>query len=163
MKCIPRRLRWMIAAAVLGISTTAIAEDATVKFDQAKVFTGKSAGFDTVATLKKGDKVQVLAREGAWVKVSAGGKQGWIGTNSLGDAKGKSFLAGIGEAASGASGSSSASGSAAGKGAGESERWAQSNNMNRSGLERMLALRNTVNGSEFEKFTTEGNVGPGKK
>jgi hypothetical protein len=153
----------MIAAAIFGISTAAVAEDATIRYDDAKVRTGKSAGFDTIATLKKGDKVQVLAHEGPWAKVSAGGKQGWIGINSLGDAKGKSFFAGAGELAAGASGSSSASAAGAGKGAGESEQFAQSKNLSRSGLDRMLALRNTINGSEFEKFTTEGNVGPGKK
>jgi hypothetical protein len=163
MKCKPR-VRWMIAAAVLGVSTTAaFAEDATIKFNQAKVLTDKFTGSDTVTSLSKGDKVQVLAREGAWAKVSAGGKQGWISANSLGDPKGKGMFAGAGEIAGKMSGSDSASDSAAGKGGLPSEKWAQSKNMSRAGLQRMMALRDTVSGSEIKSFDTEGNVGIGKK
>ena len=159
-----RSLQCILTAAVLGISSSAaLAEDATIRYDNAKVRTGKSAGFDTVATLKKGEKVQVLAHEGSWVKVNANGKQGWIGVNSLGDAKGKGFFEGAGELAAGASGSSSASAAGAGKGGLPSEQWAQSKNLSHAGLDRMIALRQTIQGSEFEKFTDEGHVGPGKK
>jgi hypothetical protein len=163
MKCKPR-VRWMIAAAVLGISTTAaMAEDAAVKFNQVKVFAENTTASDTVTSLSKGEKVQVLARQGPWVKVSAGGKQGWISANSLGDPKGKSMFAGLGEAAGKVSGSDSASGSAAGKGGLPSEQWAQSKNLSRAGLQRMMALRETVGGGEIKTFDTEGNVGIGKK
>jgi outer membrane lipoprotein SlyB len=163
MKSKPR-VRWMIAAAVLGISTTAaMAEDAAVKFNQAKVFTEKSVASDTVISLTKGEKVQVLAREGAWAKISAGGKQGWISANAVGDPKGKSGFAGLGEVAGKVSGSESASGSAAGKGGLPSEQWAQSKNLSRAGLQRMMALRDTVGGSEIKTFDIDGNVGIGKK
>ena len=139
MKCKRQRVRWIIAAAVLGISTTAaMAEDATIKFNQAKVFAENTTASDTVISLSKGQKVQVLARQGAWAKVSAGGKQGWISANSLGDPKAKSMFAGLGEAAGNVSGSDSASGSAAGKGGLPSEQWAQSKNLSRAGLQRML-------------------------
>jgi hypothetical protein len=153
----------MIAAAVLGVSTAAVAEDATIKYDDSKIFSGKAAKYDTVATLKKGNKVQVLAREGPWVKVQASGKQGWIGANSLVDPKGKGLLEGVGELAQHAEGSSSATGANAGKGAGEAEQWANSQNMSRAGLERMVALSKSIAPGEFAKFVNEGNVGPGKK
>jgi hypothetical protein len=157
-----RSLRWMIAAAVFGIATAAVAEEATIRYNDAKL-RAKPTPFDTVATLKKGDKVQVLAHEAGWVKIQAGGKQGWIAAISLADAKGKSLLEGLGEAAAAAPGSSSASAAGAGKGAGESEQFAQSKNLSRSGLDRMIALRKTVDGSEYESFVTQGKVGPGKK
>jgi hypothetical protein len=158
-----RSLRWILtAAAVFGISTAAVAEEGTIRYNDAKL-RAKPSPFDTVATLNKGDKVQVLGHEGGWVKVQAGGKQGWIAANSLADAKGKSLLEGLGEAAAAAPGSSSASAAGAGKGAGESEQFAQSKNLSRSGLNRMIALRETVGPSEYETFVTQGNVGPGKK
>jgi len=157
-----RSLRWMLAAAVFGISTAAVAEEATIRYDDAKL-RAKQGPFDTIAMLKRGEKVQVLAHEGGWVKVQAGGKQGWLAAASLVDAKGKGLLEGLGEAAAAAPGSSSASAAGAGKGAGESEQFAQSKNLSRSGLDRMLAVRKTVDGSEYESFVNQGKVGPGKK
>ena len=40
---------------------------------------------------------------------------------------------------------------------------ARTTGMSPAGLERMLALRKTVSGADWERFTTEGNVGPAKR
>ena len=51
----------------------------------------------------------------------------------------------------------------AGKGLGEALAYARSTGMSPAGLERMLALRKTVSGADWERFITEGNVGPAKR
>lgn len=156
--------RWLIAAAVLGMTTAAGAEDVYVKLPMARVKAQAGAGADDVVRLKKGDKLQVLGRQGSWLKVKSGDREGFIHENSVSaGGGGGGDLGGLGQLLGNASGSSAASSAEAGKGLGEALDYARSHGMSTNGLDRMLALRTQVTGSDWQKFTTEGNVGPARK
>jgi len=152
-----------IATALLGISTVAMAEEVVVKLPTAKVLTGKNQTYPVVAALQQGDKLQVLAHEGPWLKVKIGDKEGYIGQNSVAAPGGGNIFSGAGKLVSSASGSKGASDAAAGQGVGEALKFAQSKNYSTAGLDRMIALSATVTPPEWEQFTTQGQVGPGKK
>jgi len=162
-----QRARWVIALAVLGISTAAIAEDVMVKYQSAIVHTGKSAHNQTVATLKKGEKMQVLAKDGDWLKVKTGDKLGYIQANyviAAGSNNSGGGFAGLSNLVAGSSGSAEATGGAAVKGVDDSVKWAQSNGKSTAGLDRMIAVSATLlQDGDWDKFTRQGNVGPSKK
>jgi hypothetical protein len=152
--------RWLLAA-VLAVATPALGEELAVRYATVNLQSGKTSTSARVAQLKQGDKVEVLAREGTWLKVKAGDKVGYLQQNSVG-IPGASRST-IGKTVGGSSAASAGTSGEAAKGVGESNAWAKSTGRNTAGLERMLALRNEVDDAQFEKFTTEGNVGPAKK
>jgi hypothetical protein len=156
------RVRLIVASVVLALTAAAVsAEDVFVKYATGPVYTTKSARAGTVAVLKRGDKLQVLGREGAWLKVMADGKEGYIGSNSVATAQnsgggGVSFL--------GSSGSESATAGAAAKGVDDSTKWAKTNSKSTAGLDRMEALRySLIKDGDCEKFAVEGKVGTPKR
>lgn len=155
--------RWLIGAVVLagavGVASDArAAETVTVKFPNARLLAKKSGGSDLMLTLRRGDVLEVVAREGTWYKVKAAdGKVGYVQENSLARPGEK-----VGQGTVGTSGKG-ASFAEATRGVGESEQWAKSTGNDTSGLARMLALRAAVRGADFDAFTTEGNVGPARK
>jgi hypothetical protein len=158
-----KRRMILIAAAVLAMAGTSSAEDVYVKLPTARVKAQAGAGADDVVRLKKGDKLQVLGRQGSWIKVKAGDKEGYVHENSVSSSGGGGEGTSLSQILGGASGSSAASSAEAGKGLGEALDYARSHGMSPNGLERMLALRGQVSGSDWQKFTAEGNVGPAKK
>jgi hypothetical protein len=156
-----RTSRWLIgavAAGALGVTTAAAAETVTVKFPNARLLAKKSGGSDLVMSLRRGDTLEVVGREGTWYRVKAAdGKEGYVQENSLAKAGEK-----VSQGTSGAAGRG-ASFAEASRGVGESEQWAKSTGNDTRGLMRMFALRETVKGADFDAFTTQGNVGPAKK
>lgn len=68
-----------LVAAVTFSAGAVCAEDVWVN-STAKVTirAGKGPVYDGVIDVHKGDKLTVLAREGAWLKVSFSGKEGWV-------------------------------------------------------------------------------------
>lgn len=58
-------------------------EEMYVKRAQLRVLGGKGNLYEPVTTLKLGDKLDVVAREGTWAKVSANGKEGWVQLSAL--------------------------------------------------------------------------------
>ena len=106
------------AVAVLGtLSTAAMAEEAIVKMPAASVLSAKTARSTKLASLKTGDKLQVLAHEGSWLKVTFGGKEGYVHENTVGGGGDNSLSKALGKASG--SSASEASGKLAGKGVGE--------------------------------------------
>jgi len=156
-----RRTHALIAAALLGVSAAAFAEDVTVKLPTATVLSAKTARSAKVAQLSQGQKLQVLGREGSWLKVKVGDKEGYVHENAVSASGGNDGLAGVGKMLGSASGASASSSAEAGRGAGESEQWAMSKNMNATGLQRMLAIRNSVNDADWQRFAADGK-GPAK-
>lgn len=149
--------QWLVAAttaAVLAVaSTAALAEDVTVKLPAASVLSGKSARSTKIAQLKTGDKLQVLGREGSWLKVRFGDKEGYVHENSVGGSGGDK---GLSQLLGGASGASEGSGAMAGKGVGESAvAWAKSHSMNTAGLDKMIAMRNAITDADQRKFDAD--------
>src|SRR5689334_6808634 len=128
------RTRALIAAALIGVSTAALAEDVTVKLPTATVLAGKTARSARVAQLSEGQKLQVLGREGSWLKVKVGEKEGYVHENAVSaSGGGGEGLGGLGKMLGSASGASSATSAEAGRGIGESEKWAESKNMSAAG------------------------------
>lgn len=155
--------RWLIAAGLLSIAVTASAETVYVKLPVANVLAGKGAGTDRIAQLKKGDKLEVLGKEGSWLKVKVEGKEGYVHQNSVSSSSTGNDSGGLSKLLGGGSAASAESSAEAGRGLGESLAFARSKGMSPAGLDRMLALRKTVTGSEWTAFTAEGHVGPDKK
>ena len=162
-----RSQRNRITAAVIGVaisvSTAAHAEDVFVKLPEANILAGKGAGSDRIAQVKKGEKLQVLAHEGSWLKVKLGDREGYVHENSVSTSAQGDGGGGLSKLLGTASGASGASSAEAGRGLGEALAYARSTGMSPAGLDRMLALRKTVTGADWERFTVEGNVGPAKK
>jgi hypothetical protein len=154
-----QRTSGLIAAAVIGVcgAAGALAEDVFVKLPTAKVLAGKGPAYATLVPLKKGDKLQVIGREGGWYKVKAGEQEGYIFQNSISTtavsaaSSGSSFL--------GSSEAKPAEATAAARGV-ESTEWAKASGMNQNGLNRMLALRTQVAAPELDQFMGQGKVGP---
>jgi hypothetical protein len=148
----PHRTRALIAAALLGVSTAALAEDVTVKLPTATVLSAKTARSAKVAQLSEGQKLQLLGREGSWLKVKVGDKEGYVHENAVSASGGGEGLGGLGKMLGSASGASAGSSAEAGRGIGESEKWAQSKNMSAAGLQRMIAIRNSVSDADWQTF-----------
>lgn len=67
----------MATCGVLAWSAALAQETGTaLKPDQIKAEPFKDA--QTVGQIAKGDRVEILARQAGWVRVQAGGKQGWV-------------------------------------------------------------------------------------
>lgn len=71
-------MRSVLFLMILLLSLPAMAEDMYVKSTRGKVLASPDFKSKTVTVLSKGDKVKVLQTKGQWVKVSAGGKSGWM-------------------------------------------------------------------------------------
>jgi hypothetical protein len=160
---VSQRVRWAVAAVVLGLSAATLAEEVVVKQPNGKLFATKSA-FNKIADLDKGTKLQVIAREKPWIKVKAGDKEGWVGENSVGTSAGgdNSLSKGLGFLSGGGSGAGNSTASA-GKGDLRALDLARTQGMSTAGFERMLALRQAVPPADCEQFARDGNVGPFKK
>lgn len=158
-----KRVKW-ISMLCLLVSPAALAEDVFVKQATVIVRDGKGSAYDEVGKVKKGDKLQVVGREGPWIKVNLGSREGWVYETAVADSKpGGDLGAGLGKMLGGNSQASSQSDAAAGKGFGEALKWADSKHMSRAGLQRMYAIRKSVTGKEWEAFAKEGNVGVERK
>lgn len=156
-----RHTRALVAVALLGVSAAAFAEDVTVKLPTATILSAKTARSAKVAQLSQGAKLQVLGREGSWLKVKVGEKEGYVHENAVSASGGGEGLSGVGKMLGSASGASSATSAEAGRGAGESQQWAMSKNMNANGLQRMIAIRNAVNDADWQRFAGD-DKGPAK-
>jgi hypothetical protein len=161
---IKKRSCLIAATAIIGISAVAFAEDVVIKLPTAKLRTKGGSGYPVVAELKKGDKVQLLAHEGTYVKVKFQGKEGYLGENTVASTAGGNPFAGLGAAASEfTTGSKGAGVSAAGKGDLRALELAASKGMSTAGLTKMLSLNEQLPPGDWEAFMNQGHVGAGKK
>jgi uncharacterized protein YraI len=150
--------------AILAMAPPAtLAEDVFVQQPSVTLRAGKGAAYEEVATVKKGDKLTVLAREGKWLKVSAAGKQGWVFENSVAAKSAGGGLSGLSSLMSQGAGTSTVDEGAAGRGIGESLTWAKGANMDPRPLDRMIAARKRISPQQWERFVNEGRVGPAKQ
>jgi hypothetical protein len=159
---IKHRGRLALGAAVLAVAAVASAEDVLVKYP-ARLVGGKSPRHAVVAQLNKGDRLQVVAREGPWLRVKIGDKEGYVSENAVNNGgAGDSQIAGVGKQ-TGASADPLSAG-AASKGVGQDAiKWSQSSGKSTAGLERMIAMSTSVTGPDCDSFEAAGNVGPSRK
>jgi uncharacterized protein YraI len=149
------------ALAIAGGATLVLAEEVWVKRPELDVRAGKGAAFETVATVKKGQKLEVVAREGTWVKVKVGDREGYVSENSLSDKK-VSGGGGI-SAFAGGPDTSGATASAGAKGLDDmAEKYAADKGMDPKRVDEMIARTKAITGEEWAQFTREGKVGPDK-
>src|SRR2546421_10480175 len=105
-------LAFIVFALAASSSSVARAEDVWVKRAVLDVLEGKAAAYPVVTKAKKGDKLTVLAHEGNWLKVQAGGREGYVFEDSVstrkiqGDGGGLAHALGSAEASQMASGAS---------------------------------------------------------
>jgi hypothetical protein len=149
------------ALAIAGGVTIAVAEDVWVKRPELDLRAAPSAAGNVVATVKKGQKLEVLGREGAWVKVKAGDVEGYVSQNSLSDKK----VSGGGGLSTFAGGpdTSGATASAGAKGLDDmAEKYAAAKGMDPKRVDEMIARTKSITADELAAFTREGQVGPDK-
>ena len=162
-----QRSMLVIASAVLGISASAaLAETVYVKLRSGTIRSGADATLAPLADVKQGDKLEVLGHEGSWLKVSVGGKQGYIHQNAISDKPVGGQGGSLGKGSSNVTASAGGA-SLAGRGIGDDAgKWSQGKNLNIAGLERMLVQNEVIrhqSGDIFAQFVRSGNVGPAKK
>jgi hypothetical protein len=154
----------LVASAVLGLSSAVGAETVYVKFGNASIHSGTDSTSAVVAPLKQGEQLKVIGRENSWLKVSVGGKEGYIHKNAISNAPVKDQAATSGK---GDLRVMSAEAGLAGRGLGpDAEKWAQGKNLNPSGLIRMLDLSKQFRANDpngLHQFVTAGHVGSAKQ
>src|SRR3954465_3547973 len=72
-------------AATTGIT---LAESVWVKSESANVLQGKGAVYPVVGTVKKGQELTVLSRDGKWIEVQTGPSKGWVYETAISPQKG---------------------------------------------------------------------------
>ena len=69
---------------VLG-ANAALAETGYIRAREAKMMTKPSAAAEMVVALQKGDAVEILQRQGHWMKVTANQHEGWVSSLLVGN------------------------------------------------------------------------------
>src|SRR5687768_3633554 len=151
------------ALAIAGGTAVALAEEVWVKRPELDVRHAPSAAGNVVATVKKGQRLEVIGREGAWVKVKVGDVEGYVSQNSLSEKK----VGGGGginlSAVAGGPDTSGATASAGAKGLDDmAEKYAAAKGMDPKRVDEMIARTKSITADELAAFTREGQVGPDK-
>ena len=147
------RKHLMPLALLATLACTARAEDGWIK-RAADARADQSAAADVVAPVQKGQKVTVLERADAWVKIDVNGKVGWVAADTLSSrpVKADTSLAGRGSGAEMSSG-------AAIKGlqpiAGD---YARGQHLRTDGLEEMVSIKKSVTSQMLTDFVKDGNI-----
>ena len=158
-------LRTLFAAASLGAAGLCFAQAAeSVWLKQATVIREGKSGFSTaVVTGKRNEQLTVLSREGPWLKVQLGDKQGYVFQNVV-SPKPLGAMSGLGDAMAGGDSTSGMSTAAAGKGLDEmAEDYAKNKNMDPKVVDAMIARNTAISDAERQSFMAEGNVGAARK
>ncbi len=118
-----------------------------------------SAAGDVVVKVTKGDRVQVLEKNGAWVKVDVKGQQGWLAADSLSgrEVKPDVRIAGMGSSAESSSG-------AAAKGLQDMTiNYAARRRLSTRGVDEMVDIRKSIKSQMLKDFVAEGNIQPPRR
>lgn len=156
----PVTCRALLAATIVSgvLVGSALAEEVWVKSESAEIRSGKAAVFPVLATGKKGDQLTVLAREGKWIKVKLGDKEGYVYETALSTSKvgsGGNLLSNLG-----AGGTDMTSASAAKGLEPSAETYASSRHLDPKPLQTMVDSAKTIDPKEWQAFTAAGKVGP---
>jgi uncharacterized protein YgiM (DUF1202 family) len=154
-------LRAMFAAtslAVAGVCLAQVANEVWIK-QKIQIRDGKSGFSNVVAEVNKGDKVTVLERDGKWLKVQAGDKQGYVFENAISQTKVGSGQ-GLADAMAGGESTSGMDTTAAHKGLDEkAEKYAQSKNIDPKIVDQMIARNTSISDADRVAFMKAGKVG----
>jgi uncharacterized protein YgiM (DUF1202 family) len=158
-------LRAMFAATSLAVAGACFAQAAEQVWTKQAVDIreGKSGFSKIVVSAKKGDQLTVLAREGTWVKVQVGDKQGYVFQNALSEKKVGSGQS-IGDMMAGGDSTSGMSAANATKGLDQiAEDYAKNKNMDPKVVDAMIARNTAITDAERVAFMRQGNVGAERK
>lgn len=152
-----------VAAAVLVLSAAgvAVAESIWVSAEQVDIRDGKTALDNLVETVKKGTELQVIGREGRYVKVKTPkGREGYVFANATSNQRvggGGNIFQAMG---AGTDAGELGSGAAA-KGLNpEANQYAAQKGIDRKGFDDLIAMRKAIKPAELKAFMAEGKVGP---
>lgn len=148
--------RGVIAAVIAGATAFAVAEQVTVHRD-IDVVADKNPLADTVETVPTDTKLDVVNRDGSWVRVrTPAGKEGYVTAD---DVAGVTSL-------SGATGNTNVNGlnvTAASKGLkDDAEKYARQKNLKTDGVNTMYAWGDSVSKKDLRDFAKAGHVGNSK-
>ncbi|HAD04381.1 MAG: hypothetical protein A2091_05255 [Desulfuromonadales bacterium GWD2_61_12] len=150
---------WLLVALLLCAALPAAAETLSVAVKAGSLRTSPQVFGSIAATLRYADRVEVLERKGAWVRVRAGGSgAGWIHASALSSKK-LTLQAGQTTVRSGASEDEL---TLAGKGFNaqvEKEFRQRNRTLDFAAIDRMEGL--SVAPAEVQRFLREGNLGKG--
>ena len=148
----------LVSACVIGAATAVVvAEQATVQRPGAEVLDAKGSAGEVIDTVPLNASLEILGHEGPWVRVrTPSGKVGYVANAVLVKSSGAPDLSGI----TGGSNATGTQAGAAGRGWDkEVESYASSKNLDRTGLERMEAMRNACRGRALKDFKVSGKLG----
>lgn len=152
----PILLAWLAAALAAG---AVVADDVWIQSEKVDIRAGKGAVYPVVATAQKGAQLAVIAREGKWLKVQAGDQTGYVYETATSASKvdgGGNLLANVDNGSA-----SNLSSGAAAKGLTEdADHYAHDKNMDPALMNRLIDFRKHIDPKDWEKFTTEGKIGP---
>jgi uncharacterized protein YgiM (DUF1202 family) len=157
-------LQAVLLAGILAFTcTSAFAESVWVKSEVVELRAGKGSAYAPVAKVKKGTELNVIQREGNWIKVAIpAGKEvtateGYIfeGATSLKKVgSGGNMFSGL----SGAGGDISTAAAAKGLNPAANS-YAEGKHMSPAPLDNLIAARWRINPREHERFMAEGRLG----
>jgi uncharacterized protein YgiM (DUF1202 family) len=148
---------------LLVLVAAAAAEEVWVKRMSLPIREGKGAAFSTVATASKGDKLQVIAHEGKWLKVQSGQRVGYVYEDAISTREiQRGSDGGLRAALDGADTSPLAADAAAKGLEPQAVTYADARKLNSQPLQTMIARRNAITGQQWLAFAAEGKVGPSK-
>jgi hypothetical protein len=146
----------MLLAVLMGAAAVAAAEQVVVHQD-VDIKGDKNPLADPVETVSTDSKLEVLSRDGGWVRVrTPSGKEGYVSQDDLASNVNVGDLSGNGDVR----GMSTA---AAGRGLEEdTEHYAAQRHLSKAGVDLMIKWGNAVTAKDLRAFAKAGNVGPGK-
>jgi hypothetical protein len=152
-----RRLRKALLVAVIGgLAAVAVAENVVMKNDVA-VLSDKNPFASTVETVVPNSTLQILSRDGGWVRVrTASGKEGFISSDDLPANTNLSKVTGSGNA-TGADASLASRGLES-----DTENYARQKNLNPRDAQLMVDWGKLITRDDVVKFAQEGHVGPAR-
>ncbi len=154
-----RRTACLGLALVGALTTWGLAEEVFVKSPKASVRAGKGPAHEEVASVKQGQPLEVIKRDGKWIKVRVAGKEGYIFENTVSAEKvseSNSDLSAFLKAGK----ASAATDALAAKGIDEeAEKWARAGSMDSAPLKKLMEETKKISGAEWEAFAADGKVG----
>jgi uncharacterized protein YraI len=144
-----RHLTATLALTLSLLTSSAFAESLWVKSAKVDIHSGKGAVYPVTGTAVKGTEVTVVSKDAGWVQVTSGAVTGWVFENSLSATK-----VGADNSLGGADAQMSTAAAARGL-APDAEAYVSTRRLDKSSLERLIALRKTIAPQEWEKFQTD--------
>jgi uncharacterized protein YraI len=144
-----RHLATALALACTLSAASAFGESMWVKSASVDVRSGKGAVYPSTGKVAKGTQVTVVSRDSGWVQVTAGSLSGWVFEGALSATK-------VGEDISFGGANAQMSTAAAARGLQpDAEAYVANRRMDKTAVERLIAIRQSIAPQEFEKFNAD--------